>query len=181
MNTFLRKGTLILTRNTNDEICYTPIEDITKGITVLTHWGFWKPVTNIQTTDITEGYLISGKGMLPTMISKDSKILIKNSIVDTIEWREIDKVKDSNFSAFVLPREHDNIEDKEERFNYYLVDSLKIQDEKEIDGYHSFINGSYLFRKIDNVKSTSIDKETFYGLEIEEENTFIANGMIVHG
>lgn len=175
MNTFLKEGTLVCTQEG-----YTPIEELTEGILVLTHWGFWKPVITIQTTNISEAYCISGKGMIPTMISKDSTILIKNSIVDTIEWREVSKVKDSNFSAFVLPREHDNIDDTEELFNKYLIASLKIQDEKEIDGYHSFINGSYLFRKIMNTELTPVTKTRYFGIDVEGEKSYVANGMIVH-
>ena len=175
INTYLAKGTLIYTQNG-----YVPIEDITINTTVLTHWGFWKEVIAIDKKTVTNFYSISGKGMLPTLITPESKILIKNSIVDTLDWREINKVTDSVFSSFVIPKEHEDVDDEIELFNNYLLDDLRINDEKEIDKYYAFINGGYLFRKVTSNELTIVHETECYGIEVAGEKSYIANGLIVH-
>jgi hypothetical protein len=175
INTYLTKGTLIYTQKG-----YIPIEDITINTPVLTHWGFWKEVTAIDKKTTTSFYRISGKGMLPTLITPESKILIKNSIVDTLDWREINRVTDSVFSSFVIPKEHEDNDDEIELFNNYLLDELKIKDEKEIDKYYAFINGGYLFRKVISNELITTAETECYGIEVAGEKSYIANGMIVH-
>lgn len=182
MNTFLKEGTLILTQDTNENIYYKPIESITVGTLILSHWGCWREVINVESKKITDSYLIKGKGIIPTLITPDSKLYIKNSTVDTTEWREVKDVTKHNFSAIVIPHLHEltDINDKIIKINEYLLNELKISNEKEINDIHAFINGKYLFRNIESVAKNTTTNATYYGLEVSEENTYIANGMIVH-
>lgn len=175
INTYLGKGTLIYTQEG-----YVPIEEISENTLVLTHWGFWKEVTATEKKVFSSFYNISGKGMLPTIVTPETKILIKNSIVDTLDWRGINKVTDSVFSSFVIPKEHEDINDEVELFNTYLMEELKINDEKEIDKYYAFINGGYLFRKVTSNELISTLSQECYGIEVAGEKSYVANGMIVH-
>lgn len=182
MNTFLKKGTLVLIQDTNENICYKPIESITVGTLILSHWGCWRNVINVESKRVTDSYIIKGKGIIPTFITSDSKLYIKNSTVDTTEWREAKDVTNLNFSAIVIPHLHEftDINDKIIKINEYLLNELKLSSEKEIDDIHAFINGKYLFRNIESVVKNTTTDTAYYGLEVSEENTYIANGMIVH-
>lgn len=177
MISYFEKGSLVLT-NTG----YKSIEGLSVGDIVLTQFGDWCRIINTETKNIKDCniYTIEGKELLPLSLVSGSKVLIKRSTVDTVEWLCAEDVKKGYFVSFTVPQEHEEFEDNLGMFNAYLYPTLQIKNEKQLETNPSFINGRFLFSSINSVTITKSNKDTvMYGLEIENDHTYIVNGAIV--
>lgn len=175
MNSYFKKESLILTKTG-----YKSIESLVAEDLVLTQFGDWNKVTNIKSTTSNFVYEVKGVGTMPLCVTQGSKVLVKKSTVDTIEWMDTQDIKEGYFVAFTVPSDHDTFEDTISMFNTYLHPMIQIADEKQLETNHSFINGRYLFSHIDSVTKVTYNPGiTVYGIDTENSSTCIVNGSIV--
>lgn len=194
-------GTLVLTKDG-----YKPIEEIEVGEEVFTHKNRWKQVTKVYKNPVKDSLIqITGKPCKSIICTKNHPFYIKRD--EEIKWVEAkDLVLSDNLATPILPlgfkttiSESDlngKISDfisqsgklaptTLKMFLDGILDSRELYNEAEnfeldLLEYSVWTKEKMLWSSIDDIKEISKEESFVYNLEVEEDNSYVVQNVVVH-